>query len=361
MVIIMSDRIKTLLKFNIFVFLAALIVSLCSSYRALAEEDNWVHYHGTVTNNGVNVRTGAGTNFDKLQDKDGNNVQLSSQTALIILEDCVADDGKVWYKASFEKSGTTYEGFIFGEFVSKQTSDPITPSPVPATPTPEQMADTAEADTNTEKPIITKTPTPIINAETADSSEDTESGNSKSTILFVIFAIIAIFAAVFIFIIVNSILKQNKKKKKSHTSRKVDRLRREQEDGSNSGNGKRRPEIKRAANEGASVREVRQDVYYTNTESDDDLLGLINQENDDKKSLRAAVDRLQEHDIIIHKIYGEGEVYDNSDVKLMEVRFGNDVRFLNKDSIVSKKLVEVFDDEDQALARRRNKRKTNKR
>ena len=76
---------------------------------------------------------------------------------------------------------------------------------------------------------------------------------------------------------------------------------------------------------------------------------------------RAAVDRLQQHDIINHKVYGEGEVYDNSDVKLMEVRFGNDVRFLNKDSIVAKKLIEIIDDEDQANARRRNKRNRNKR
>ena len=45
----------------------------------------------------------------------------------------------------------------------------------------------------------------------------------------------------------------------------------------------------------------------------------------------------------------------------MEVRFGNDVRFLNKDSIVQKRLIEIIDDEDQATARRRNRRNRNKR
>lgn len=361
----MSERIKAFFKFTIFIFAAAVIVSVCGLKMVSAEgeePENWVHYHGNVTKNGVNVRKGAGTNFDVLQDKDGNDIKLVSQTELIILEESVAEDGKVWYKATFKKGEDSYEGFIRSDLASKQTDDPITPTPIPATPTPEPEVTDDKSASDTEKPIVTQAPKPTINGDTDKDSSEEEGGNSKSTILFVIFAIIAIFAAVFIFIIVNSILKQNKKKKKSHTSRKVDRLRREQEDGGNGApSGKRRPEIKRAANEGASVREIRQDVYYTNTESDDDLLGLINQENDDKKSLRAAVDRLQEHDIIIHKVYGEGEVYDNSDVKLMEVRFGNDVRFLNKDSIVSKKLVEVFDDEDQALARRRNKRKTNKR
>ena len=42
--------------------------------------------------------------------------------------------------------------------------------------------------------------------------------------------------------------------------------------------------------------------------------------------------------------YGKGEVYDNSDIGRIEVRFGNDVRFLNKDDLVSKKLLSKYED-----------------
>lgn len=354
----MSDRLKAIYKIFVAVFAVALFVTVSSFVSAYAEEEDegdWIHYPGIVTGNFVNVRTGAGTKYDQLQDDAGNPVQLQGQTEVTIVDDAVADDGNVWYKVRFTKNGKSYEGFMTSSYVAKDSDKPITPSPTPS-PTPAPTA-TATPVPVSETEVSPIEPTKKLGADL--DLDDEEGGNSKPTIMLVIFAVIAVFAIFFIFVIVNSILKQNRKKTKSHTSRKVDRLRKEQEEGNAAVPGKRRPEIKRTHDDGAYVREVRQDVYYTNTDDDDDLLGLISQENDDKKSLRAAVDRLQEHDIIIHKVYGEGEVYDNSDVKLMEVRFGNDVRFLNKDSIVSKKLVEVFDDEDQALARRRNKRKTN--
>ena len=83
-------------------------------------------------------------------------------------------------------------------------------------------------------------------------------------------------------------------------------------------------------------------------------------EPDDKRALRDAIERLQEHDIVYHTIYGEGEVYDNSDVKLIEVRFGNDMRFLKKDQLVARREHKVVDEEDQAIARRRRRRTPNR-
>ncbi len=353
----MTERFKAIFKYILMVLAAVAVVSVSGMTSVYAEEfddgDDWTHYPGIVTGNYVNVRTGAGTKFDQLQDDAGNKIQLAGQTEVIIVDDAVADDGNVWYKVRFTKGGKTYEGFMTSSYVARDTDKPITPSPTP-TPSP---VPTATATPVPDAEIVDAVPTQPLLTQT-DADVDNKEGNSKSKVLVIIFAVLIVFALFIIFVLVKSFLKQNNKKKKSHTSRKLDRMRKEQEDGSGNVQGKRRPEIRRAPNDGAYVREMRQEVYQTNYEDDDDLLGLINQENDDKKSLRAAVDRLQEHDIIIHKIYGEGEVYDNSDVKLMEVRFGNDVRFLNKDSIVSKKLVEVFDDEDQALARRRNKRRT---
>ena len=83
-------------------------------------------------------------------------------------------------------------------------------------------------------------------------------------------------------------------------------------------------------------------------------------ESDEKRALREAIERLQEHDIVYHTIYGEGEVYDNSDVKLIEVRFGNDMRFLKKDQLVAKRELKIIDEEDQSIARRRNRRRNNR-
>lgn len=71
------------------------------------------------------------------------------------------------------------------------------------------------------------------------------------------------------------------------------------------------------------------------------------QENTDKKSLRTAINGLKQHDIILHKFFGKGEVYDNSDVRLIEVRFGSDVRFLNKEQLVNKKLIQITNEKAQ--------------
>lgn len=338
------------------VAMALLLTGFMASVNTKAEEEgeDWVHYEGSVTvSSALNVRTGAGTSFDQVKDEAGNIIQLKPQEKVIILEDVVTDDGKVWFKVQFEREGKSYEGFASGQYIAKNEEAKITPSPLPTPtatplPTPTQIIETATKAPNA--------PTPKLSDKT-ETTETADNGNSKSSILFVIFAVIAVAVVFFGLFVVMGLIKQNKRKNRIRNARKVDRMRSNEQD---SPSGKRRPEIRRSDDDGAYVREVRQSVYYTNSEDEDELYG-IKTETDDKKSLRAAVDRLQQHDIINHKVYGEGEVYDNSDVKLMEVRFGNDVRFLNKDSIVAKKLIEIIDDEDQANARRRNKRNRNKR
>ncbi|MCR5204444.1 MAG: SH3 domain-containing protein [Lachnospiraceae bacterium] len=349
-------------QLNIFkgILLAILVVIISLSIknvsaRAEEEGESWVHYEGTVTvSSALNVRTGAGTGFDQLKDETGNIIQLKPQEEVIILEDVVSDDGKVWFKVQFDREGKTYEGFATSTYIAKKEDKQITPTPLPtptATPTPsptpiEEIATATKA----------VSPSPSLSDSDKD-SDSKEGGNSKSAILFVIFAVIAVAVVFFGLFVILGLVKQNKRKNRIRNARKVDKIRSNDQENQS---GKRRPEIRRSDDDGAYVREVRQSVYYTNSEDEDEIYG-IKSETDDKRSLRAAVDRLQQHDIINHKVYGEGEVYDNSDVKLMEVRFGNDVRFLNKDSIVAKKLIEIIDDEDQATARRRNKRNRNKR
>ncbi len=54
---------------------------------------------------------------------------------------------------------------------------------------------------------------------------------------------------------------------------------------------------------------------------------------------RARLDRLKEQEWIQHKLYGEGEVIDNSDAEIIQVRFGRDLRFLKKEKLARKDLV----------------------
>lgn len=346
----MSKRLLTIFK-GFLLTVAVVVLSVTINSIKVSAEEEGDTYEGTVNaQNALNVREGAGTGFGQIKDESGSIIQLKPQEKVVILDEAVADDGKIWYKIQFEREGKTYKGYAYSTYIDKGEKI-VTPEPTPTpTATPEPTP------TQIESAIATKGPTPTLEAAKPDETtpSDGEKSGSKKAIIFVIFAVIAVAVLFFGLFIVLGLVKQNKRKNRIRNARKVDRMKNsEQESG-----GKRRPEIKRADDEGY-VREVRQSVYYTNPE-EDDMYG-ISSEPDDKRTLRAAVDRLQEHDIINHKIYGEGEVYDNSDVKLMEVRFGNDVRFLNKDSIVAKRLIEIVDDEDQANARRKNRRNRNKR
>ena len=335
--------------------MAALIIFALAVGNVNAHADE-KKYKGKVhdVKSALNVRKGAGKNYDPITDASGNILQLKPDEEVVIIGEAKAADGTVWYNVEFERDGKKYsDGYASSNYIEKGAEITAPPTPTP-TATPEPTPTSIE--TATKAPA---TPTaPLTSSDKDNKTEEPSTGNSKKVILGVIFAVIAVAVVFFGLFIVLGLIKQNKRKNRIRNARKVDRMRNNEQD--NQG-GKRRPEIRRSEDDGAYVREVRQSVYYTNPEDDDELYGLVSQEPDDKRSLRAAVDRLQEHDIINHKIYGEGEVYDNSDVKLMEVRFGNDVRFLNKDSIVQKRLIEIIDDEDQATARRRSRRNKNKR
>lgn len=54
---------------------------------------------------------------------------------------------------------------------------------------------------------------------------------------------------------------------------------------------------------------------------------------------RKKLEQLKEQEWIWHKLYGEGEVIDNSDSEIIQVRFGRDLRFLKKEKLARKDLV----------------------
>ncbi|MBP5489182.1 MAG: hypothetical protein J6Y10_01105 [Lachnospiraceae bacterium] len=57
--------------------------------------------------------------------------------------------------------------------------------------------------------------------------------------------------------------------------------------------------------------------------------------------LRRKLDQLKEQDVLVHKKRGVGEVIDNSDPNIIQVRFDRDLRFLKKDKLVKKHLVDL--------------------
>ena len=186
------------------------------------EEENWVHYEGTVTvSSALNVRTGAGTGFDQLKDETGNIIQLKPQEKVVILEDVVSDDGKVWFKVQFERDGKSYEGFATSTYIAKNEDKMITPSPLPtptATPTPSPTPiETYETATKA------LSPTPKLSEDSSDGN-GSGSGNSKSSILFVIFAVIAVAVVFFGLFVILGLVKSSKRKNRIRNARKVDRM-----------------------------------------------------------------------------------------------------------------------------------------
>ncbi|MCR5686376.1 MAG: SH3 domain-containing protein [Lachnospiraceae bacterium] len=322
--------------------------------QAHAEDEgtDWVHYKG-VTTARVNVRTGPGEEYDKvvLEDKT-TNLQLDAQEDVIILDEAVASSGKVWYHVRVTRNGKEYEGFSTSSYISKLEDQVITPSPTPmptATPTPVPAEPT-------EEPAVSAQPTqPLI-------PEQTETPNDKSGVMKAILIVVIVGIVAFIALMVYKILKDRSGGRNS-ASKKIDSLRKVRLDDGKGNVGKKVPQIKRGDVD-RTVRENRSEVYYRNSydDADDEQDGFDQGgEPDDKRALRDAIERLQEHDIVYHTIYGEGEVYDNSDVKLIEVRFGNDMRFLKKDQLVARRELKIVDEEDQAIARRRNRRRTSTR
>ncbi len=67
-------------------------------------------------------------------------------------------------------------------------------------------------------------------------------------------------------------------------------------------------------------------------------------ESDDQSSedrLKIKLNALRPQDRLVHTLYGEGVVIENTDPDIIQVRFGRDLRFLKKDKLAKKELVEL--------------------
>lgn len=332
----------------------------------LAKEESFKYYEGKATS-GVNVRVGAGTDQELLTIK-GKGVTLTKGTKVTIIGSKKVGS-KPWYKIRFVYDGQEVEGYATSTYI-KKTGTVITPTPMPS-PTPEPTTEPTKAPEATksqdENATLNPTIAPALDAKTA-----------KDTKPFVYVGIVLVLA-----IIGGGVYYYLRKKDESketqanHVSEKVAKLKdivigsKEDNRGfdkkTSVHNEKKKPEVRVSKRDKvlkrADLITSKSEVYVLNSKKEHKVelelapteeeaefdvfnqneqdISYLQQESNDKKELRIAINNLREHDIIIHKFFGKGEVYDNSDVRLIEVRFGGDTRFLNKEQLVNKKIIQV--------------------
>lgn len=307
-------------------------------------------YRGVVNTAGLNVRSGAGKDNAVVQ-LDGANVTLDYQDEVAILDQAVSS-AQVWYKVSFLKNDTIVVGYVHSSYVTL-TVDIITPLPTPS-PVP-TLTPTPKPSTPTPSPVPS-TPTPLPQ-EGAGKSD----GNGGLIAIVVVLLI-----AAGILVALWYLKKRNGDVKGSETNEKLNNLKNVplshaplSPDGTPIPVMKRREKPVESEEEEKSAPVARQDEASLLADRERALLlneEVIRQnrngENEEeaklreiaealkeKEILREEIDRLRIGDMVYHEYFGKGIVRDNSDVKVIEISFGQDVRFLNKQSCAAKRLL----------------------
>ena len=186
----------TVVGMGLYLFLACLGMPEVFVYAATeptyeyTEETSAVEaYVGTVTGtDSLNVRTGFGASYDKVQ-VNGSNVILLRGDRVAIMSSGNASNGSVWYEVRWVKNDIEYHGYVSGKYIerSEERAMPIaTPTPE-ATPTP----------TATPTPIATPTPEITITPEPTETPKG-EGGSKFWEGLLLIFLILLLFAVLFI-------------------------------------------------------------------------------------------------------------------------------------------------------------------
>lgn len=310
---------------------AVIVFALILPVIAHAEDERETYALGQATAT-VNVREGAGENTYAVIQYHGSNLQLTPGTQVIILEEQVyTQTGKVWYKVIFYLNGEELSGWVTSTYISKIGTVTATPTPTPeATPTPD-VTDTPEVTPTPEEIAATSTPIPTPEPVI------TEDSSIYKTFWKTVVALLVIAVIIIILIYAYNryqfaFAKKNEVKKKMKYLKNVD-IDESEANKNTTVAGAKRPSVRVVADDTNEIVESTSNVI------------------DERVALRQKLDNLKEHDLVTHKFFGKGEVYDNSDVKLIEVRFGMDVRYLNKDSLAAKNLLSF--DEDAMLTKRK--------
>ena len=309
-------------------------------------------YRGVVTTYGLNVRSGAGKDNPVVKIGD-TGVTLDKEDEVAILDQAVSN-GQVWYKVSFLREETIIVGYIHSSYVNLTVDvvEPLaTPTPIP-TPTP------------TPAPA-TPTPIPVTATPTEAPQDENESGGGGGGIVAIL-VVVAIAAAALVALWY--LKKRTEDVKGNETSEKLDNLKNISlsnaplsADGTPIAVMKRREQVVQEPEDGVR-RYPRERQDEASLLADKERARLMNEEMirqsrtgenveeearlreiaanlKEKEVLKEEIDRLHIGDMVYHEYFGKGIVRDNSDVKVIEISFGQDVRFLNKASCAAKRLL----------------------
>lgn len=346
------------------------VIPDCMVYAAteptyeLTEETKEVEaYIGTVVDtSSLNVRTGFGSDFDKVK-VNGSTVILSKGDKVAIMSSGKSSGGSTWYEVRWMKNGTEYHGYVSGKYikVSEERAMPL-PTPTPeATPTPEPTPTPEATPTPEPTPTSAVTPTP-----TPMPKEEKEGFKIWEGILLVIL-ILLLLGVIYVLIMM-----KKREMAAAKTTDKIDNLKNVQL--------KKQPnnQTLQLANvvrrdiglpEGTQrqVRRPKEDIYEQESamlarkeqarianekiveksrffdpaeeQKEERELQQLSESLKEKEVLKEEIDSLRPGDIVYHEFFGKGVVFDNSDVKRIEIRFGTDVRFIDKASCVAKRLM----------------------
>lgn len=312
-------------------------------------------YLGVVNRTALNVRSGAGTDNPIVKDANGNNVTLGLKDEMAILSRKY-DGDDVWYQVSFLREGELIRGYVFGEYVDRTTNivQPIaTPTPIP-TPTPTtSLTPTKEPIKPTEPPTATATPAPV---------EENKNSGSGTLIAIVVIILIAGGAGVLWFFKAGAgryadneeededarNVRRNMRGPLSADGTPIRTTRRRNDDDDDDTAGTYRAHRERQ--DEASIladkeraRRMNEEMIrqYRNGEGaeDEEELKKIAASLKEKEILKEEIDGLHIGDMVFHEYFGKGIVRDNSDVNVIEISFGQDVRFLNKSACAKKRLL----------------------
>lgn len=316
---------------------------------------------GKVKESSANVRIGIGTEYDKLQ-VNGKTITLKKGELVAILSEGRAANGKLWYEIRWVEDGVEYHAYTYAGNLTN-TGEPAIPIATP-TPTPTPSPTPTPTPEATPTPIATPTPTPTPVPVVTEEDPDFF-GTALKGIGFV---------SILLFLGAGAYMFLNKRKKqnvKTETSEKIDNLKNIRLDKKETEDNVRvkeqapepEPEEKETVVNANRVRHmpesdatllarkeharlVNEEImersrFYDPTEEKkkQDELKQLSESLKEKELLRDEIDNLIPGELVYHEYFGKGVVFDNSDVKVIEIRFGTDVRFINKSSCVAKKLM----------------------
>lgn len=351
----MNKKKKRLRNILSFVF-AALVITMIPILQAKATDGDTqtqvMNRLGRTTAR-VNVRYGPGDGLYDIIVHNDEKVTLDSDKEVLIVDDEIYEaSGNLWYNIIFQWKGEEISGWATSSYIKVIAT--VTPTPTPS-PTPEPATPTPSPE-----PTPSPTPTAVPATPTPMPTIDPSSGDFRFVWgMIAALVIIAIIAIALIYVknkLVYSSARSQEMSQKMKRLKNIN-LAEDKEDilSTTMITRRKRPEV-RIVDENDEDREYDPELidslFGEELPAVEKVRPEPTRESDEKRALRNEINKLKPHDMVLHKYFGKGEVYDNSDVKLLEVRFGSDVRFLNKDSLVSKRLLVKLDD-DMLAGRRK--------